>query len=175
MWLLNRCDSAGRARRLFIAVAAAFAVLSAAAPARAAPVTVAVADFDYADSSGEVTNQQAAHAERLVGLKTEIIAALSQSGRFAGVALACGKPPCTAGDLDEDAIASAARARHAQFVVFGGVHKISTLIQWGQVEVMDAASGKAVLSRTVTFRGDSDDAWKHAAEYIGQMVVTALK
>jgi hypothetical protein len=161
--------------RRFVALGAICALPAGALPAQAAPVPVAVADFDYVDSSGEVTNQQLAHAERLRELKADIITALSQNGRFAGVALDCGKPPCAADNMDQDAIANATRAQHAQFVVFGGVHKVSTLIQWGQVEVMDAATGKAVLSRTVSFRGDSDDAWKHAADYVGQMVATALQ
>jgi hypothetical protein len=145
-----------------------------ARPALAAPETVVVTDFDYADSSGEMKDQRAAHAERLRDLQAAIITAVTQGGRFQGAALACATPPCSAGTMDQEAIASAAHAQHARFVVFGGVHKISTLIQWGQVEVMDADSGKAVLSRTVTFRGDSDDAWKHASDYIGQMVAAAL-
>jgi len=145
-----------------------------ALPAQAAPARVAVADFDYVDSSGEVANQQAVHADRLRELKADIIASISQNGQFTGVALTCGKPPCAAGNMDQDAISSAARAQHAQFLVFGGVHKVSTLIQWGQMVVMDVATGKAVLARTVSFRGDSNDAWKHAADYLGQMVVTAL-
>lgn len=155
---------------------AACAVLAIMAPsALAARQTVAVAAFDYADSSGEVTDQQAAHAERLNAMQVAIVASLTQSGRFTGVALKCGKPACSAGNLDQDEMDNAARAQNAQFVVFGGVHKISTLIQWGQVEVMDTATGKAVASRTVTFRGDSEDAWRHAADYVGQLVVSAIK
>jgi hypothetical protein len=68
----------------------------------------------------------------------------------------------------------AARSQHVRFVVFGGVHKISTLIQWGQIEVMDVGSGKALLSRTVSFRGDDEAAWQHAAAYIGQMVAAVI-
>jgi TolB-like protein len=150
-------------------------LLARSLPAQAAPQIVAVADFDYVDSSGEPANQQAAHAQRLDALKAEIIASLTQSGHFTGVALNCAKPPCSAGNLDQDDISKWAHAQNAQFVVFGGVHKISTLIQWGQVEVMNTATGKAVASRTVTFRGDSDDAWRHAADYVGQLVVAAIK
>jgi TolB-like protein len=156
-------------------LSAALALAILAPPALATPQTVAVADFDYSDTSGEVRNQQAVHAERLDAMKAEIIASLMQSSRFTGVALKCSKPPCSADNLDQDEMDSDARAQDAQFVVFGGVHKISTLIQWGQVEVMDTATGKAVASRTVTFRGDSNDAWRHAADYVGQLVVSAIK
>ena len=161
--------------RLRILMALGTALLTQTVPAQAAPQTVAVADFDYADSSGEPADQQAAHAQRLDALKAEIIASLTQSGRFTGVALNCAKPPCSVSNMDQDDISKSAHAQNAQYVVFGGVHKISTLIQWGQVEVMDTSTGKAAASRTVTFRGDSEDAWRHAADYVGQLVVSAIK
>jgi hypothetical protein len=149
---------------------AAFCVVRA----QAAETAVAVADFDYADSSGEIRDQQAAHAERLRALKSEIISSLAQTGHDTGVPLACAKPPCSADNLDQQAMVDAARSQHVRFVVFGGVHKISTLIQWGQIEVMDVGSGKALLSRTVSFRGDDEAAWQHAAAYIGQMVAAVI-
>jgi TolB-like protein len=161
--------------RPILIIASGAALLLHASQAHAESPTVAVADFDYVDSSGEPSDQQAAHAQRLNALKAEIIASLTHSGDFAGVALNCAKPPCSAGNLDQDDISKSARAQNAQFVVFGGVHKISTLIQWGQVEVMNTATGKAAASRTVTFRGDSDDAWRHAADYVGELVVAAIK
>ena len=143
------------------------------APA-ASPLTVAVADFDYVDTSGEVRDQRADHDARLRALGNDIIADLARSGRFAPVHLVCAKPPCSADSMDQDSMVAAARAQHAQLVVFGGVHKMSTLIQWGRVEVMDVATGQRRLARTVTFRGDTDDAWQHAADYIGQMLVVSL-
>jgi hypothetical protein len=149
-------------------------LLLAASPAMAAPVKVAVADFDYQDSSGEIRNQDSLHNTQLKALKAAIIAAVGKTAGDSAAALACGQAKCTADDMDEDVIAKAARADAAKYVVFGGVHKVSTLIQWGQIEVMDVATGKAVLTRTVTFRGDDDAAWRHAADYIGQMVVTSI-
>jgi hypothetical protein len=157
------------------ACGAGLVLLSVAKPALAAPICVAVADFDYVDSSGEVTDQRAAHAQRLRDMQADIIHLLTASGKVSAAALQCGKPPCSVDNLDEDQVKRAATAQHAQFVVFGGIHKISTLIQWGQIEVMDVATGKAVLSRTVTFRGDSDDAWRHAADYVGDLVEGSMK
>lgn len=156
-------------RILGVAILLASSQAHAAAPAR-----IAIADFDYVDTSGEVRDQRAAHGAQLKTLGHEIIAALAHSGRFAPVPLACPAPPCSADNLDQDAITHAARAQNARFVVFGGVHKMSTLIQWGHIEVMDVATGKRLLARTVTFRGDTDDAWHHAAAYIGQMLVDSL-
>jgi len=157
-------------------ILAAFAVLLAVEPASAAaPLRVAVADFDYLDTSGEARDQRAAHDERLKTLTADITAALSHSGRFTPEKLTCTTPPCSADSMDQDAMTQAARAQDAQLLVFGGVHKMSTLIQWGRIEVMDVATGQRRLARTVTFRGDDDDAWQHAADYIGQMLVEQLR
>ena len=145
-----------------------------ALPARAAAVRVAVADFDYTDSSGEVTDQRTAHAERLRALKAAIIDTLKKNPRFAAAPLSCSAPPCSADKLDQSGIVAAAKAQDAQYVIFGGVRKMSTLIQWGEVGVMDTATGKAALSRTITFRGDSDDSWQHAADFVGQMMATSI-
>ncbi len=135
---------------------------------------VAVADFDYTDSSGEATDQRAAHAERLRAFKAAIVADLQKNPRFAAAPLACKTAPCSANELDQSGIVAAAKAQDARFVVFGGVRKMSTLIQWGEIGVMDTATGKAALSRTVTFRGDSDDSWQHAADYVGEMMAGSI-
>ena len=40
----------------------------------------------------------------------------------------------------------------------GGIHKMSTLVQWAKAEVIDLRSGQIVLDRLFTFRGDTDQA-----------------
>jgi hypothetical protein len=151
-------------------------LLTAIAPAvHATSVKVAVADFDYQDTSGELRNQTAEHDAEVKALKASIMEMVTKSGAATAAPLECGQPKCSADALDQDAIAKAAKAENAQFVVFGGVHKTSTLIQWGEIEVMDVATGKAKLARTVTFRGDDTAAWQHAADYVGQMVVSAVR
>lgn len=160
--------------RLRIALAGILA--SAAAPATAAALpAVVVAAFDYTDHSGEVRNQKAFHAAHIAALQADIIHTFEQSGQATAAALRCAAPPCSvqnmaAGDMTRDA-----QAQHATFLVFGGVEKMSTLIQWGQVEVVNADTGKSILSRMVTFRGDDDDAWRHAADYISRMVLNAIR
>ncbi len=139
----------------------------------AAPVRVAVAAFDYADTSGEPTDQVAAHAERLKMLQQGIVQALDQRG-FDAVPLVCASAPCSASNLDQGSMQNAAKKQNAPYVVFGGVHKISTLIEFGHVDVMDSANGHALLSREVQFRGDTNDAWQHAASYIGDMAADTL-
>jgi hypothetical protein len=156
-----------------LALCGAALLYAAPAPAAAKPI-VAVADFDYADTSGEVTDQSAAHAARIKMLHDGIMAAVARDSAVAAVALQCASPPCSADRLGQQGVMQAAGFQHADFVVFGGVHKISTLIQFGAIDIMDAHSGKATLSREVQFRGDNDDAWQHAAAYIGQLVRAGL-
>jgi hypothetical protein len=140
----------------------------------AAPLRVAIAAFDYADTSGEARDEVAVHAARLGALSQQIRLDLASSGSIKPEPFRCSQPRCSAGALDQDDMLRAARAQRVQYLVFGGVHKMSTLIQWGQVEVMNVQSGKLALSRTISFRGDSDDAWQHAAGYIAQMVADQL-
>jgi hypothetical protein len=154
-------------KRVFLA-----AMLVSAAAAHAT-TTVAVAAFDYTDTSGEVKDQQAAHAARLAGLQQALRDGLAKTGRFNAVSINCAAPPCTADTMDAAALAGDAKKQGAKILVFGGVHKMSTLIQWGRLTVMDVATGKTLLNRSLTFRGDSDDAWQHAASYMSDMVVEA--
>jgi hypothetical protein len=139
--------------------------------ALAAPARIAVADFTYTDSSGEPTDQRAAHATRLAALKTMLIAGLTHSGVYSASALSCPQPPCSVDTLDGGQMTALAQAQHAQYVVFGGVQKISTLIEFGRVDIMNAATGKSALSETISFRGDSDDAWRHAADFVVEELV----
>jgi hypothetical protein len=144
-------------------------------PPTPTPAQVAVADFDYADTSGEVRDQKAAHAERLAAMKARIIQQLDATGNFTASPLQCPKPPCSAENLDQGDMVQDARRQHATLMVFGGVHKMSTLIQWGEFDVMDIASGRAVITKTITFRGDDADAWTHAGDYVAQMLVSGLQ
>jgi hypothetical protein len=142
--------------------------------AMAAGEKVAVADFDFVDTSGEVRDQSAVHAARLKELQQTLAAALNHTGRFDAVGLTCAAPPCSADNLDAGSLTDAAKKAGAGLMVFGGVHKISTLITFGRVAVVDVATGRSVLNRDITFRGDDEDAWKHADSYIADIVVQAL-
>jgi hypothetical protein len=42
--------------------------------------------------------------------------------------------------------------------VCGGIRKMSPLVQWGEVQVLDLQRNELLLRRTVTFRGDTDTA-----------------
>lgn len=131
-------------------------------------VPTAVADFDYADTSGEVGDQTAAHAARMRTFVTLLRERLAAGGHYDVRSISCAQPPCTATRLDADGLARAARDVGAHLLVYGGVHKMSTLIQWGKVQVVDLRTNTLVADRTFSFRGDDDRAFQHAAEFVAR-------
>lgn len=150
-----------------IAVAAA---LVAPAPlfGEAAPVPIAVADFDYADTSGEVRDQRAEHAERLQAFGRSIRVDLARSGKYRVVELKCQPGPCSAGQMPPEELVQQARQAGARLLLYGGVHKMSTLIQFAKVQMVDVEADKLIFDRLVTFRGDTDDAWARAEQFLAR-------
>ena len=57
----------------------------------------------------------------------------------------------------------AAHATGADFVLVGGIHKMSTLVQWAKAEMID---------ELFTFRGDTDQAWRRAEVFISNELIT---
>ena len=55
-----------------------------------------------------------------------------------------------------------AQAAGASHLLIGAVHKMSTLVQQAKFNIIDVKSRKVVFDRYVTFRGDSDQAWRRA-------------
>ena len=66
----------------------------------------------------------------------------------------------------------AANAAGADFLMVGGIHKMSTLVQWAKAEVIDLRTGQIVLDKLFTFRGDTDQAWRRAEEFISNELTT---
>jgi hypothetical protein len=145
------------------------ACLAFASPVAAdGPVALAIADFDYADTSGEVQDQSAEHATRLQDFTRLIGDELSASGKYQVVALACPKPRCSAATLDANSLTEAARQSGARLLLYGGIHKMSTLIQFGKAQVVDLQNDKLVFDRMISFRGDNEAAWQHAGEFLAR-------
>ncbi|MEZ5833435.1 MAG: DUF2380 domain-containing protein [Dongiaceae bacterium] len=139
----------------------------------AEPIPLAIADFDYTDTSGEAADQTEAHATRLEGFVSLIRDELSASGKYAVVRLTCPKPRCSAGALDAQSLTDAARQSGARLLLYGGIHKMSTLIQFGKAQILDLETDQLVYDRTITFRGDNDEAWKRAAEFVADELASA--
>jgi uncharacterized protein DUF2380 len=146
-------------------------ILTAVAPAYgqelvAERIPIAVADLDYADTSGEVRNQQAEHEARLRAFVDMLRADLGQDGRYRTVNLECQQSPCTAGQSAGATLVESARAAGARFLLYGGIQKMSTLIQHSKVQVVDLQTNKLVFDRLISFRGDTDESWQHAERFL---------
>ena len=165
---MNRTISMAACAILLSALAGLFTVRHVfAATSGATPV--AVADFDYRDTSGEVKNQTAQHAKRMRLFDKLLRGRLAADGHYDLRHIDCKKKQrCSAGSMNPDALIDAARHTGARLLIYGGIHKMSTLIQWGNVQVLDLRNKKLLLDRTFTFRGDTDKAFRKAAEFIAQ-------
>jgi hypothetical protein len=140
----------------------------------ATPLTITVADFDYVDTSGEPRDQSAEHKARVAHFADLVRENLSQ-GDTNVLPFECPEHPCTPVSMGSDDFIAAARRTGVRFVVYGGIHKMSTLVQNGLVEVLDLHNEKLILKRTVSFRGDNDEAFSRAAAFVGDTVREAIK
>ena len=136
------------------------------------PVTLAVADLYYADTSGEAADQTAAHQEWLRGFASALQSDLSESGKYRIIPLTCGTEPCSA-RTDPLELQKAARAAGVRLVVIGGVHKTSTLVQWAKIQIADVEQGSVVFDRLLTFRGDTARAWRKAEAFAARDILAA--
>ena len=134
---------------------------------------IAVIDFDYLDTSGEPGNQQPQHTTRLQDFMRSLRADLAGEGHFQVVAIACDQPPCTAGGTPPADLIARAKQAGARLILFGQVHKMSTLIEWANTEIVDLKADKLIESKLFTFRGDTDEAWRRAERFIVQETINA--
>lgn len=137
---------------------------------------IAVAKFDYKDTSGEVRDQTAEHAERLELFRTRLEAGLTaEAGAYVAVPLGCmGRDACSLETLRPELMLRAARAAGADYLVFGGVHKMSTLVGFGRIDVLDVAADRLVFDRVISFRGDTDEAFARAADFVASDILRTL-
>jgi Protein of unknown function (DUF2380) len=163
--------------RIKAVIAGVVAVLSLVLPPglSATPLTIAVADFDYKDNSGEVRDQSAEHKARVAHFAELVRENLSAQGDTSVLPFDCPQHPCTPIKMGSDDFIAAARRTGARFIVYGGILKVSTLVQNGLVEVLDLQNEKPILMRAVSFRGDNDEAFSRAAAFVGETVREAMK
>jgi hypothetical protein len=133
--------------------------------------SVALAAFSYKDTSGEVRDQTAEHHAKLEMFTRVLRENVENGGKFAIVEIQCQRADCAVEDgVAPPALAESAAKAGARYLVVGGVQKLSTLVQWARVGVLDLKNRKAVLDRLYTFRGDTEDAWRHAALFVARHV-----
>jgi hypothetical protein len=155
-------------------VRAAVLVLALASPGPAAADAprVAVLPFSYLDTSGERRDQSAEHQARLAAMAEQLRSELDAGGGLRVEVLpAAAVSGCATGE--SECLLAAARDAGADLVLTGAVHKISTMATQMWVGVFDAASGKRVFYRSLSFRGDTDDAWRRATRFLARQIAAA--
>jgi hypothetical protein len=150
---------------LFAFLAGAGAIASAAFAGVDGPPTLAAAHFDFRDTSGEVRDQTAEHQARLKAFEATLHDGLSGNQKIEFKALTCQAEPCTAQAPGLVALATQAKTAGVKYLLFGEIHKMSTLIGWVKFAVLDLNDDKPVCDRFMTYRGDTDEAWQHAASF----------
>jgi hypothetical protein len=140
--------------------------------AMAQETSLAIVDFNYSDTSGEPSDQTDLHEKRLSAFMQSVRSDLTRGGKFRLVALACGADPCSITQTPSAEIIEKARQAGARLLLFGGIHKMSTLIQWAKVQAVDLQTERLVFDRLLTFRGDTDDAWRRAEAFIIEQMGT---
>lgn len=131
---------------------------------------IAVTDFAFSDTSGEVQDQSAVHQARLQRFKEVLEAGLEKTGRYHVIALACPTDPCAETPAAGASLLEAARKSGATLLVVGGIHKMSSLVIFMKANVYEVAADRSVFSKLFTFRGDNDEAWVRAAEFLAREI-----
>ena len=96
---------------------------------------LALAHFDFRDTSGEVDDQSAAHEARLTSLNETLHAGLAGNSGITLVDLSCEMERCTHRSPGLSALVGQAKANGAQYLLIGEIHKVSTLIGRGRLAV----------------------------------------
>lgn len=154
----------------FLVLAMLMAATRGAAAATAGALPVAVAPFDYVDTSGEVQDQTAKHQDDLRVFSGLLGDELTSDGRYRVVRMAC-----SADCVDPNDGVAHARQAGARLLVFGGVHKMSTLLEWIRLDVVDVDTGAILLDRVLSFRGDTREAWQRAAMFAARTIKTDVR
>lgn len=167
--------SVPRLAKLLLAVSTMLAALSprsGLADQGRESIVIAVFDFNYIDTSGEVRDQRAEHAARLDRFMSALKGDLAAQGKFRVVVPICRPEPCSLTQSSRSDVLNAAGEAGADLLVIGAIQKMSTLVQWAKVEVIETKSGRVLLEKLFTFRGDGDEAWVHAEAFIAEQLTT---
>jgi Protein of unknown function (DUF2380) len=157
-----------RLRRLSIAAMSALLVCSFASAVFSQPAQstkLAVASFTFEDTSGEVKTDTAQHDAMLKDFQSIASKTLSEKLKLDVAPLPCAPDKCSLGDPGMEALADMAKKADARYLVAGGLHKMSTLVGWAKVVVVDLGPNGKVCDRLLSYRGDNAEAWERAAKF----------
>jgi hypothetical protein len=148
------------------ALAIAFSPLAARAQERSA----AVFDFELMDTSGgdPLKAQDAEHQSRVAKTSERLRARLAESGRFRLVDIAPVSSQAHASNLQACGGCDVTLAERvgADLSVTGTVYKVSNLILNMMIFVRDARTGANVAVMQAEMRGDTDDSWLRAVDWL---------
>lgn len=162
-----------RARSIALTLAALAVTSTRADETR--PPSLAVLPIKLLDTSGEPTDQAAQHAERLARLGESLTADLTRLGLAHATLLPADGSLRACPPSDAACVLRVAREEGAAWVFVGVVHKSSTLILQLWARLVDARTGRDILSRDLNFRGDTDEAWQRAERFLVDQVRDGLK
>jgi hypothetical protein len=145
-------------------------LLSLSMPALAAQTRVAVFEFELIDTSleGAMNGPRADEQRRLSLLADELRKQLAASGRYVPVDLSPVAAEARASNLQACGGCDAGMARRAgaELAVTGTVQKISNLILNMNIYVRDASDGHLVTRMSADFRGNTDESWSRALDWL---------
>jgi hypothetical protein len=144
------------------------------AQALANPVPIALVDLDYRDTSGEPQDQTAQHEAHLRLFMKTLAEDLEASGHFVVVPIHCDPEPCSIDDTHADTLLSAAQESGAKLMMYGDIHKVSTLIQFVKVQVVDVERDASMMSESISFRGDDERAWLRLEKFLAKQMLDKL-
>ncbi|MCC5882107.1 MAG: DUF2380 domain-containing protein [Halomonas sp.] len=128
--------------------------------------TLALAQFDFQDTSGEDQDQGAEHAARLKSLNETLHGGLAENQAISLVVLTCEVERCTHQAPGLAVLTRQAKAAGARYLLIGEVHKVSTLIGRVRLAVLDLNDdNRFTCEQLLSYRGDTDEAWQRMAQY----------
>jgi uncharacterized protein DUF2380 len=138
--------------------------------ALADPPKVAVFDFELVDTSlhGEVYGSSAEEKARVLRVSDQLRAGLQESGKFSvldiapvnGAAHASNLQACGGCDV------TLAEQLGADLAMTGLVQKVSELILSMKIYLRDVHTGQLVAQVNADFRGNTDESWSRATNYL---------
>ena len=125
---------------------------------------LAILPIKMLDTSHEAQDQRPDHARRL-DLMAGVLAQEMQGRLIASDAIAAACPRETA-----ECLMAMLRKDEADQGLFIVVQKSSTLILQAFASLVDVKSGKLILHQEFSFRGDNDEAWRRAGQFLARQL-----
>ena len=151
--------------RIYLGWAGVALALMLARPAGA--VDLAVMPAKMLDTSGEQADSRAAHAARLAALGSALTRDLAgRYDRTFEISATALNESCP--DSDPACLLQLAESAGADVALFPSVIKTSSLIMRLYVQVVDVSAGTVVQKRDLNFRGDTDESWRRAEQFLVQ-------